>query len=113
VIDAGAIGDAGNGAGDDVGFGRMKIAARRIDAQRPARAAEFLPRRESQRVAEQMADLGVAWRGVGARRQRNFRCAAKRSERIRLRCPVQITKRSGKPMKVMFGAVVIGGDADR
>ena len=44
VIHAGPIGQARQRTEDDVGFRRMKIAARRIDAQRPARPAILLPR---------------------------------------------------------------------
>ena len=39
-----------------VGFGGMKIAARRIDAQGPARVSISLPRGEPHRVAQEPAD---------------------------------------------------------
>jgi hypothetical protein len=35
VIDRGRAGQAFDRTGDDVGFGRVEIAARRVDAQRP------------------------------------------------------------------------------
>jgi hypothetical protein len=88
----------------------MKIAAGRIDAQRPARAAKFLPRRQAKRVAEQMADARRSGRRIRSRRERDVLRAVERSKRIRLRCPVQIAERPGKPVEVMFGAVVIGDD---
>ena len=40
-------------ADQDVALGGMQVAARRIRAQRPARAAGLLPRRERERVLEQ------------------------------------------------------------
>ena len=44
------------GRPDDVGLGGMEIAARRIDAQRPARRSELLPRRQPHRAAQELAD---------------------------------------------------------
>jgi hypothetical protein len=40
----------------DVRLGRMQVAARRVDAKRPARRAELLPRRQSHRTAEEFAN---------------------------------------------------------
>jgi hypothetical protein len=57
-----------------------------------------------------MADAGGAGRGIGTRRERNIQSAGKRSERFRLRRPVEIAERPGEPVEVMFGAVVILGD---
>jgi hypothetical protein len=42
----------------DVGFSRVQIAARRVDPQRPSRLAKLLPRGESERVAQDIADDG-------------------------------------------------------
>ena len=56
VIDGGRIGKAAYGSADHIRFGRMKVAARRIGAQGPARFAVPLPRRETQRVPQHIAN---------------------------------------------------------
>ena len=52
------VAEAGRRAGDHVRLGRVQIAAGWVDAQRPARRAELLPRGEAERVAQQVADAG-------------------------------------------------------
>src|SRR5436189_4860007 len=56
VVDAGRRRDPGGWTADDICFRRVKIAAGRIDAKRPARSAKLLPRREPERMAENVAD---------------------------------------------------------
>jgi hypothetical protein len=88
----------------------MKIAARRIDAERPSGAAKLLPRGQAEGVSKQMTKAPRCGRRIGARCEWNFQGAVKRSERTRLRCPVEIAERPGKPVEVMLGAVVVGND---
>ena len=60
VVDRRPVGQPGHGSAHDVGFGRVEVAARRVHAQRPPRRLEHLPRRQSQRVPEHVADGGRA-----------------------------------------------------
>jgi len=107
VIDAGDVAETGRRPRDEVRLGRMQIAARRVDAQRPACAAILLPRREPERVAQEIADARGFSRGVGPRSEQDFAPAAIRPEWIGLRGPVQIPEGRGESMEVMFRAVVI------
>ena len=81
--------------------------------------AELLPRRQAERVPQDVADRrwrtaiarmadrrGASGRGV----ERVLRRAGERSKRIGLGRPVEITERPGEPVEVMLGAVVIGVD---
>src|SRR6266850_6637215 len=86
----------------------MEIAAGWIDAQRPPRLAKLLPRGESQRMTEHVADTGG--RRVRARRERTLGRAPEGSKRPRLRSPVEIAEGPREVMKVMLGAVVIRVD---
>ena len=115
---------------DDVCLGRVEVAARRIHAQRPPRSAELLPRREPKRMPEHVAECGrrqrrrrargieepvvrdgsrkiVADRRGRRRVQGKGRSPAVGAERVRLRRPVQISKRLGEPVEVMLRAVVV------
>ncbi len=56
VVHGGSVGQARERTADDVGLGRMEVAARRIDAQRPSRRSEDFPRRQPERMAEEIAD---------------------------------------------------------
>src|ERR1051326_8595865 len=77
VIDA-RCRNTGHRVADDVRFGGMKIAARGVDAQGPARSAELLPCRKTKRVAKDIAErrLRCARGGI----QAVLRRAVKRSE---------------------------------
>src|SRR5215510_13083788 len=112
----------------------MKIAARRIDAKRPARFAKLFPRREPERMAQQIANrTGARWNaGVSLRieelivrrserlidrtsrtrrgKQHDFGCARKTPERMRLRRPVEIPERSRELMEMVLRAVVVPKD---
>src|SRR5919197_5970952 len=86
----------------------MKVAARRIAAQRPMRRLIPLPRREAEGITEDGADIRL--RSARARRERNFDRAAIRTERTGLRCPVEIAERPGESMEVMLRAVAVSQD---
>ena len=73
-------------AGDQVGLGGMQVAARRIDAQRPARIAEHLPRRQPQGVAQEVADGVAADRTRGEWRGREQPVVADRADGRLARC---------------------------
>src|SRR5436190_11013996 len=92
----------------DVRFGRMQVAARWIDAERPCRHAGALPGGQPERITQQIAQIGM--RSVRPRRERNLARAGKRPEWIRLRRPVEISERAREPMEMMLGAVVITND---
>src|SRR5439155_4132883 len=69
--------------------------------------AIFLPRRQTRRVTQQISDAARRRRGVRTRSEGDFACAGKRSKRIRLRRPIEVAERPGKPVKVVLGAVVV------
>src|SRR5262249_51674725 len=110
---------------DDVRLGGMQIAARRVDAKRPAGGAELLPRRQAEGEAKNRTDCGLRIAGCGLsvecglrkcgwiadcglwRRQLGDRRAVERSEGTGLRRPVEIPERPGEPVEVMLGGVVI------
>jgi hypothetical protein len=113
VIQRGRVAQTVDGAGDDVGFGWMKVAARRVDAQRPSGLAKLFPRRQAERQPEERAEIARGWRGGGSirtRRQRELAGAGERTERIGLRRPVEIPERSSEAVEMVLGAVVIGKD---
>jgi len=123
VINRGRAGQSLDRAGDDVGFGRVKVAARRVGAQRPSRIAELFPRREAQGVSQDgadvpaMADCGLRiadrWRIVGCvgpRVERVLARTGERSKRVGLRRPVEIAEGTGEAVEVVLGPVVIGVD---
>src|SRR5688572_18285679 len=88
---------------DDVGFSWMEVAARGIDAKRPARISVLLPGGEPHRAAEKLADRmqvdRPAWRRAvverlvrrvardGLARQIDQRGAREAAKRVRLRSP--------------------------
>src|SRR5947207_2683455 len=104
----------------------MEVAARRVHAQRPAGTFEDLPRRESQRMAQKVAErrrrqrrgtnqaaakelvvsgarkIAGRCRRIGSGVQRENGGAVERAERPRLRCPVEITERGSKSIEVVF-----------
>src|SRR5687768_10862172 len=86
---------------DDVGFGGMKVAARRVDSQRPAGRGVLLPGREAHGMTKHVADR---LRAIHQRDERRTRIAA---ERIRLTRPVEISDGAGKAPEVMFRRLVI------
>ena len=109
VIDGGRVADAGHGPGDHVGFGRMEVAARRVDAQRPPRLAELFPRRQPQRMPQDVsnpsASCGLRVRMADRRQRRRPRRASgaarrrragKRSERIAVGTPSRDSRATGR-----------------
>jgi len=103
VIDRRRVAKTSRRAGDEVGFGRMEVAAGRIDAKRPSRRLELFPSREAQRVPQEIGQYVAGTR----MRERKHRRATVRPEGIRLRRPVQITERPGEAVEMVLGAVVI------
>jgi len=103
VIDRGRLAETGLRADDQIRFGRMEVAAGRIDAEGPSRAAELFPGRQAQRIPQ---EIGEQMAGAGSG-QRTLRRAAVRPEGIRLRRPVQITDGPGEAIEMVLGAVVI------
>src|SRR5262249_1686241 len=97
---------AGGAAADHVRFGGMQVAAGRIDAERPARAAELLPRRQAERMAQHAADRGEPGTRSRMMEERDW-SADERTERSGLTRPVEISERAGEPREVMLGAVVV------
>ena len=106
VIDRRHLAESWLRADDQVRFGRVEVAAGRIDAKGPSRAAELLPGRQAQRIPQEIGEH-MTGAGVG---QRTLRRAAVRPERIRLRRPIQITERLGEAVEIVLGAVVIIAD---
>ena len=109
---------------DHVGLGRMEITARRVDAQRPARRAVLLPRRQPHRAAQKLADLSAPLTSAGlalpsnsasygtssasaSARQLDGGCVAVPPEWIRLGRPVEITERPRKAVEMMLRLVVV------
>jgi hypothetical protein len=91
---------------DDVRFSRMEIAAGRVHAERPARSAKLFPRRQPERVSEDVADGRV--NRTRPREQRALGCAVEMAERIGLRRPIEIAERPGEPIEMVLGTVVVG-----
>src|SRR5256885_9947917 len=56
VIDRRVGASASAGTGDDIRFGRMEVAARRIDAQRPTRLAKLFPGGQAEGMTQNGAD---------------------------------------------------------
>jgi hypothetical protein len=54
VVDRGPWMKSGDGPGDQVALGRMKITARGIDPKRPTRAAGLLPGGQRERILEEL-----------------------------------------------------------
>ena len=124
VIHRRLVGEARQRSADHIRFGGMEIPARRVDPQRPSRRLKTLPRRESERMPEHVADssgtqlfrrhleparliearAGGDIAGLMEREDRRIRKPAKRA---RLRCPVEMAERSGEPLEMMFRPVVV------
>ena len=65
VVDCGPGVKAGDGPGDQVALGRMKIPARWIDPERPTRAPRLFPRGEGQRILKELGDRDTVQRSSG------------------------------------------------
>ena len=65
VVDRGLRMKTGDGSGDQVALGRMKITARGIDPERPTGAPGLLPGGEGERVLEELGDRDTVQRGLG------------------------------------------------
>src|SRR5262249_21932268 len=117
VVDAAV--EAVTGRYDEVAFGRMQVAARRVTAHRPARAPELLPGRQPQRQLAQDrrtvdveatrgdadGDMEVAVGGshsISQERQIEDRCAVVGTEGVRLCRPVEVARSRGVAVKVML-----------
>jgi hypothetical protein len=107
VIDCRRLAETGLRADDQIRFGRMEVAAGRIDAKGPPGAAELFPRRQAQGIPQ---EIGEQMAGAGSG-QRTRRRATVRPEGIRLRRPVQITDGPGEAVEMVLGAVVIIANA--
>src|SRR6185369_11220535 len=119
-----------NGIDEEIALGGMQVAARRIHAQRPARAAGLLPRRERERVLEearQRAQVAryarhragrveaVVWRRAGlvVRReewQPRDRGAFEAAEGIGLVGPVQLPRAGREAGEVVLRALGVAHD---
>src|SRR5262245_15523787 len=88
-------------AHDNVGFGWMEVAARRVHAQRPSRPAELFPGRQAERMAEDVRNH----RPIGD--EGGLRSAVEGAEGIRLRGPIEVAERPGEPREMMLRAVVV------
>ena len=65
VVDCGPRMKTGDGPGDQVALGRMQIAARWIDPERPTRTARLLPGGEGERVLKELGDRDPVQRSSG------------------------------------------------
>ncbi len=108
---------------DQVRLGRVEIAARGIDPERPAGAANLLPRRQPQGTAEQGRDACVGDGGnrrgrveqgvignIGGEdvpRKGNEGRAGVAAERIGLCRPVEMTSRPGEAVEMVLRGLVI------
>ena len=72
------------------------------------RSAKLFPRREPERVPEDVADGRV--NHARPREQRALGGAVEMAERIGLRCPIEIPERSGEAIEVVLGPVVAASD---
>ena len=121
-------GQTGDGGADQVTFGRMQIAARRITTQRPARAALLLPGGQSQRQFEQQRQriafervgggsfasahgLERGGQGIGPQRQFDARRSRETAKRIGLVGPVESARSRGIAVQVVLARLVIGDDS--
>ena len=103
---------------DDVGLGGVKVAAGRIDAQRPTRLSIGFPGGEPHRVTKEPGDRVEVQRRPDAVsspiargrffvRKRNQARAFIAPEGIGLRRPIQIPARSGKSTEMVLGGLVV------
>jgi hypothetical protein len=108
---------------DQVRLGRVEIAARRIDPERPAGAAKLLPGRQPQGTSEKGRDACVRDRCNRRRRveqgvvrniegedipwKGNERRAGIAAERIGLCRPVKMTGRPGEAVEMVLRGLVI------
>ena len=58
MVHAGALAQAGQRTGDQVGLGGVQVAAARVHAQGPAGVSGLLPGAQAERVLEELADRG-------------------------------------------------------
>jgi hypothetical protein len=127
VVKARRVGKPRERADQQVALGGMKVSARRVAAQRPARAARLLPGRERERVFEQprkrarrdrrarhggrTKQVLIRWRErlpVGAEsRQAYQRRALVAAKRIGLVHPIQRTGPERVAVEVVLGSLVI------
>lgn len=122
-----AVDDAGHVAGKNVGFRRMKIAARGIAAHRPAVRPIFLPGREPKRKLQKFAhgfdsernrSGGAGQASLGETRGRlaspevkfGSRAACKFAERIGLRVPIERLGTCRIALEAVLGPRVIAED---
>ncbi|MCY1438484.1 hypothetical protein D9M71_546860 [compost metagenome] len=113
------------GGQQQVGLGRVQVAARRIDPQRPAVAAGLLPGRQRQAVVEQLRHAGQVERRRTAQRagedavvRRRFLLRAVQqldqprpvvaTERRRLGRPVQPSGAGGELLRAVHAQPVVG-----
>ena len=111
-IVAKSVGEAVKIFAQDIGFGGVQVAARRIAAQRPAVGAVTFPRRQAEGEMQQRAKAGARKRRLRAVHRRQIEVDAfgpgKFAERIGLRVPVQRVGAGGEAGKTVLGALVIG-----
>ena len=124
VVDRGPRMKTGDGPGDQVALGRVKIAARWIDPERPTGAPGLLPGGEGERILEELGDRDTRPAGSGdvtehergliarlrPHRQeieRQHSGAFESAERIGLRVPVHVSESGRKPKRTVLRSLVV------
>jgi hypothetical protein len=124
VVDCGPWVKTGDGPGDQIALGRMKIAARWIDPERPTRTPRLLPGGERERIEKELGDRDTVQRSSGdvtegERRliawlrphreeiERQPSGAFESAERIGLSVPIHVAEGGGEPKRPMLRALVI------
>ena len=124
VVDRWAWMKTGDGPGDQVALGRMKIAARWIDPEWPTRAPRLFPGGEGERILEELGDRDTVQRALGdvterargliarlrLHRQeieRQYSGAFESAERIGLRVPVHVTGSRRKLKRPVLRSLVV------
>ena len=130
VIKTGGRGNALDLVDEQIAFGRMQVAARRVGSKRPTDLAGLLPGRNGQRALEEARQRECADRGARDRPRpievfvgRRWRCVIRlqtrqgderrplvASKRIGLVRPVQAAERARIPEEVMLGLLVVAHD---
>ena len=115
---------AGDGPGDEIPLGRVKIAARRIDPEGPTTRPGLLPRGERERIVEQPRDgeaIERRWSDETGREcglvarvrsdreeiERQHRGAFEPAERVGLRVPVQVAESGRKRGRTVLRPLVV------
>ncbi|MGK2898434.1 MAG: hypothetical protein ACSLE9_07075 [Burkholderiaceae bacterium] len=118
-----AVGETPDAGGQQIGLGRVQVAARRVGAQRPAVGAVLLPGGQREAQLEQRRDAVAVRRArrhagvqvgpgrgqrAGHQRQQRDRRTGPAAEGVRLRVPVQRFGARGVALQMVLAALVIG-----